>query len=198
MSFPYPPASCGSRTPRSRSECGAGSMAGAGAKAGGWGPGSEVTWVNTLHVELRLSQEGGAADSRGGGGCALRAQGGLGRRGARAAWLRLELRFLYPNAIMITVARAGPALGDGTTLHDNPTPCALSHFADEVKKLAPSHVAGKVAPPRSALGSQAPRGLFRGCVARGSGVRLLRSALSLGTVFGSVNMARPAAPCLVR
>lgn len=27
------------------------------------GAGSEITWVNTLHVELSLSQKGGAAGS---------------------------------------------------------------------------------------------------------------------------------------
>lgn len=45
--------------------------------------------------------------------------------------------------LVTAVTEAGPALGDGTTLPNNPTTCALSHFADEVKKLSPSHVAGK-------------------------------------------------------
>lgn len=40
---------------------------GAGAEAEA-GAGSGVTWVNTPHVELSLSQEGGASDSEGGGG----------------------------------------------------------------------------------------------------------------------------------
>lgn len=37
-------------------------------RGGGWGrAGSEVTWVNTLHVELSLRQKGGAAGSEEGG-----------------------------------------------------------------------------------------------------------------------------------
>lgn len=61
----------------------------------------------------------------------------------RAASFCPELQFLFPAALVTAVTKAGPALGSGTTLHDNRTTCALSHFADEVKKLAPSHVAGK-------------------------------------------------------
>lgn len=75
-------------------------------------------------------------------GCA-RAQGGLGQRGTRAAWFCPELQYLYPAALVTAVTKAGPALGVGTTLQNNPTACALTHFPDEVKKLAPSHVAGK-------------------------------------------------------
>lgn len=41
--------------------------AGAEAEARVPGPGSEVTWVNTPHVELEMSQEGGAEGSEGGG-----------------------------------------------------------------------------------------------------------------------------------
>lgn len=48
-----------------------------------------------------------------------------------------------PVHLVTALTEAGPALGDGTTLPNNPTTCALSHFADEVKKLSPSHVAGK-------------------------------------------------------
>lgn len=72
-----------------------------------------------------------------------RAHGGLGRRGTGAAWFCPQLQFLYPAALVRAVTKAGPALGDETPLHNNPTTCALSHFTDEVKKLAPSHVAAK-------------------------------------------------------
>lgn len=55
---------------RSRNGCGAGSREGREQRRrlGYRGPGSEVTWVNTPHVELEMSQEGGAEDSEEGGG----------------------------------------------------------------------------------------------------------------------------------
>lgn len=56
----------------------------------------------------------------------------------------------------------------------------------------------KVAPPRSALCSWAPGPCFVACVARGSGVRLLRPAFALGAAFGPANMARSIAPCPMR
>lgn len=55
-------ARCVSLTLRSRSGYGAGTGEGPDRRRRLWA-GSEITWVNTLHVELSLSQKGGAAES---------------------------------------------------------------------------------------------------------------------------------------
>lgn len=49
--------------PRSRRGCGAGTEAGLDRRRRLGGAGSEVTWVNTPHVELSLRQKGGAEGS---------------------------------------------------------------------------------------------------------------------------------------